>query len=126
MIAYVMFQVATGRGGEVVKWLRGLDGVAEAYAIYGEHDAIAKVEVPDSLSLDTLMMETIQRSPSVVATTTFIAMEAYPRVRRRRAVGRPRRRSRRVAEEKPRRRRRARRAAAPETATEASPPAPAT
>jgi len=126
LIAYVMFQVATGRGGEVVKWLRGLDGVAEAYAIYGEHDVIAKVEVPDSLSLDTLMMETIQRSPSVVATTTFIAMEGYPRVRRRRAVGRPRRRSRRVAEEKPRRRRRARRAAAPETATEASPPAPAT
>ena len=59
MIAYVLLQVSAGKGAVVVKWLRGLDGVGEAYAIYGEHDVMAKVEVADSLSLDSLMMETI-------------------------------------------------------------------
>ncbi len=131
MIAYVMLQLVAGKCGQVVSWLRKLEGVGEAYAIYGEHDAIAKVEVPDSRSLDTLVMETIQATPDVIATTTLIAMEAYPRVRRRRAVGRARRRARRTAAraeaEGPRRMRRARRvkkvAPPPTTPPEAPPSA---
>ncbi len=113
MIAYVLLQVAPGKVGPVVTWLRKLEGVAEAYAIYGEHDVIGKVEVADSQRLDSLIMETIQANPDVIATATLIAMEAYPRVRRRRAVGRPRRRARPTpAAEAPRRGRRARRVAA--------------
>lgn len=120
MIAYVLLQVAPGKVGPVVTWLRKLEGVPEAYAIYGEHDVIGKVEVADSQRLDSIIMETIQANPDVIATTTLIAMETYPRVRRRRAVGRPRRRARTTpAAEAPKRGRRVRRVAA-----KASPAAP--
>ncbi len=113
MIAYVLLQVAPGKVGPVVTWLRKLEGVAEAYAIYGEHDVIGKVEVADSQRLDSLIMETVQANPDVIATATLITMEAYPRVRRRRAVGRPRRRARLTpAAEAPKRGRRARQVAA--------------
>ena len=132
MIAYVLLQVCAGKAGSVVGWLRKLEGVEEAYAIYGEHDVIAKVEVPDSPGLDRLIVEAIQGSPDVVATTTLIAMESYPKaIRRRRA---PRRRRARqatgVVAGAPRRRGRPRRARpavpAAEGPGEAPPAAPAT
>ena len=131
MIAYVLLQVCAGKAGSVVGWLRKLEGVEEAYAIYGEHDVIAKVEVPDSAGLDSLIVEAIQGSPNVMATTTLIAMESYPKAVRRRAARRRRARVAAVAQaEAPKRRGRPRRArpAAPaaEGPSEAPPAAPAT
>ena len=37
MIAYAMLQVVAGKVRRVVTWLREVEGVREAYAIYGEH-----------------------------------------------------------------------------------------
>jgi DNA-binding Lrp family transcriptional regulator len=130
LTAYVLLQVCAGKAGSVVGWLRKLDGVEEAYAIYGEHDVIAKVEVPDSPGLDSLIVEAIQGNPNVLATTTLIAMESYPRVRRRRATRRrPTRLATRAGAEAPKRRgrpRRAKPAVSPaEGPSEASPAVPA-
>jgi len=127
LIAYVLLQVCAGKAGSVVGWLRKLEGVEEAYAIYGEHDVIAKVEVPDSAGLDSLIVEAIQGSPDVVATTTLIAMESYPRVRRRRAPRRRRaRRATGALAEVPKRRGRPRRAAlaVPAEGPSEAPPSP--
>ena len=131
MVAYVLLQVSAGKARSVAGWLRKLEGVEEAYAIYGEHDVIAKVEVRDSPGLDSLIVETIQGSPDVMATTTLIAMESYPRVRRRRATRRRRaRRATGALAEAPKRRGRPRQARlavpAAEGPSEAPPAAPAT
>ncbi len=130
MIAYVLLQVAPGKVGPVATWLRKLEGVTEAYAIYGEHDVIAKVEAPDSPGLDSLIVEAIQGNPNVMATTTLIAMESYPKAVRRRATRRRRARRATGAEvEAPKRKRRARRATpavSAEGPSEAPPAEPAT
>ena len=130
MIAYVLLQVSAGKARSVAGWLRKLEGVEEAYAIYGEHDVIAKVEVPDGPGLDSLIVEAIQGSPDVVATTTLIAMERYPKALRRRATRRRRaRRATGAGVEAPKRRRRARRATpavSAEGPSEAPPAEPAT
>ena len=111
-------------------WLTKLEGVEEAYAIYGEHDVIAKVEVPDGPGLDSLIVEAIQGSPNGVATTTLIAMESYPRAVRRRSPRRRRaRRATGAGAEAPKRKRRARRATptvSAEGPSQAPPVVPAT
>lgn len=129
MIAYVLLQVSAGKARSVAGWLRKLEGVEEAYAIYGEHDVIAKVKVPDGPGLDSLIVEAIQGSPDVVATTTLIAMERYPKALRRRATRRRRARRATGAVEAPKRKRRARRATpavSAEGTSEAPPAGPAT
>ena len=75
MLAYVLINVPVRESGNVVKWLREKQGVAEAWAIYGSYDIIAKVDVDDYRALNNLVMETVQGNPQIRSTNTFLVIE---------------------------------------------------
>jgi DNA-binding Lrp family transcriptional regulator len=72
--AYVLITVPAKRSGDLVNTL--LEDfpqfVVEAEAVYGEADVIVKVETPSVEELHSLVMEKIQRLPTVTVTRTFI------------------------------------------------------
>lgn len=76
MKAYILIKVPALRSGGIAKAVRGLDGVKQAWALYGDEDIIAEVEVADNHALDRLVMREIQGlSPQVSATRTYIVIE---------------------------------------------------
>ncbi|MBI2866050.1 MAG: Lrp/AsnC ligand binding domain-containing protein [Chloroflexi bacterium] len=76
MQAIVLIDVPAKQSGPVVRWLRAVRGVAAAWAVYGEHDIVARVQVADVQALDKLIMEEIQKHPEVKTTRTYIVVES--------------------------------------------------
>lgn len=76
MVVFVIIEVHVKRSGGVTQYLRGLDGVVEAWSVYGSRDVIAKLEVKDNIELDQLIMERIQGHPEVKATSTHLVVES--------------------------------------------------
>ncbi len=74
MLAFVLIRVPAKQVDRTLDRLRSLDGIAEASAVYGETDIIAKIEVPDQPALDELVIRKIQSLPEVEATRTFLAV----------------------------------------------------
>uniref|UniRef100_A0A7C1P2E0 Lrp/AsnC family transcriptional regulator n=1 Tax=Thermofilum pendens TaxID=2269 RepID=A0A7C1P2E0_THEPE len=69
---FVLVNTQVGREDEVLRALRGLEYVREAYIIYGEYDVIAKLEVP-ALELLDKVITSIRNMPGVTRTSTLIA-----------------------------------------------------
>ncbi|MCC6039905.1 MAG: Lrp/AsnC ligand binding domain-containing protein [Thermofilum sp.] len=69
---FVLVNTQVGKEDEVLKALRGLEYVEEAYIIYGEYDVIAKLEVP-ALELLDKVVTNIRNMPGVTRTSTLIA-----------------------------------------------------
>lgn len=72
--AFVLITVPANQSGDIVRILMDdhSEFVAEAAAVYGEADVIAKVETPSIEKLHQLVMNTIQNLPNVRVTRTFI------------------------------------------------------
>lgn len=75
MKAYVLINVRTGSINEVVRNLRRLDGVKDAYMTFGPYDAIAVVETNDINLLGQLIATQLQPIPGVLDTLTCLVVE---------------------------------------------------
>lgn len=76
MKAFAFINVPSGKSPEVVATLRRLHGVVEAWAVYGETDIVAKIEVADMPALDRLIMQDIQGMKLVESTRTMIVIDS--------------------------------------------------
>jgi DNA-binding Lrp family transcriptional regulator len=76
MRAYVLINIRTGEVGQVLRQLRGLQGVAEANMTFGLYDAIAVIEGQDLKSLGAMLSTRIQPIPGITQTMTCLAVEA--------------------------------------------------
>ena len=74
-IAYVLIRTDIGAEKEVLKALRELKGVEEAYLIFGPWDIIAKLNVPDRAELNKLVIWKIRRMPHITQTQTLSVIE---------------------------------------------------
>lgn len=74
MLAYVLIKSPPKQVGGLIEALRGFPGVVEACALYGESDAIVKIDVPTPAELDDLVMNQIHALPEVESTRTFIVV----------------------------------------------------
>jgi DNA-binding Lrp family transcriptional regulator len=74
MRAYVLLKVPAKQVDRTLERLRALPGIAEASAVYGETDIIAKLEVPSQAELDDLVIRQLQGIAEVEATRTFIVV----------------------------------------------------
>lgn len=75
MKAYVMIHIRTGEIREVVRQLKRVDNVIEAYMTFGPYDAVAVVEAEDIPHLGNTLALQIQPIPGVLETLTCIAVE---------------------------------------------------
>jgi DNA-binding Lrp family transcriptional regulator len=73
--AFVLINTEVGGENEVLKALIGVEGVEEAYIVYGVYDVVAKVRAPDIESLKTIVTINIRKLPKVKSTLTMIVVE---------------------------------------------------
>ncbi len=70
--AYILVNVSTGTEDEVCKALVEFNEVEEVATIYGEYDAIIKVEAKDMNNLDDFITTKLRSVPNIFMTSTMI------------------------------------------------------
>jgi len=72
--AYVLMNTELAKEEEVVKELMKIEGVKEAYALYGIYDVIAEVEAESMEKIREIVLTRIRRLENVRTTITLITM----------------------------------------------------
>jgi DNA-binding Lrp family transcriptional regulator len=73
--AFVLINVESGSEDEVLKELKGIGGVEEAYFSYGVYDIITKIKAETMEQLKELVTRRVRTLPKVRSTLTLIIME---------------------------------------------------
>ena len=73
--AFVLINVESGSEEEVVKELKRIPGVEEAYFSYGVYDIIAKINADSMESLKDMVTRKVRTITRVRSTLTLIMME---------------------------------------------------
>jgi len=78
-VAFVLIEVEVGCEGEVLEAVRGVEGVVEAYAVYGLYDIIAKVEGESVDKIKEIVAWHIRRLDKVRLTLTMVVTKPVKR-----------------------------------------------
>ena len=73
--AFVLINAELGKEQAILKELRQINGVKEAYFVYGVYDIIAKVEAESTEKLKEIVTFKIRRMADVRSTLTMTAVE---------------------------------------------------
>lgn len=73
--ALVLINVEMGSEVEVLKSLRKMDGVVEAFAVYGNYDVVAKVQAENLDKLNQIVTGKIRKLENVKSTQTMIVVD---------------------------------------------------
>ena len=73
--AFVLLNVEIGFMDKVLKSLRQVESVKEAYSVYGVYDIVAKVEAENMDELKNVITWRIRRLDNVRTTLTMIVIE---------------------------------------------------
>lgn len=73
--AFVLINVESGFEDDVVKQLKSVQGVVEAYFSYGVYDIITKVKAETMEQLKDLVTKSVRTLPKVRSTLTLIIMD---------------------------------------------------
>jgi len=73
--AYVLINVESGFEDDVLRELKSIEGVDEAYFSYGVYDIITKVKSEAMEQLKEMVTKRIRSLPKVRSTLTLILME---------------------------------------------------
>jgi len=75
--AYIMMNVKTGSEDEVCQELAKFDEVEDVSTIYGEYDAVVKVNALDMDHLDGFILEKLRGMPNIFLTATMLIAKEY-------------------------------------------------
>ncbi len=75
-IAFVLINTEIGSESEVLEALKEVEGVDEAYSVYGVYDIIAKIKADTMDRLKDIVTWRIRRLNKVRSTLTMIVIEA--------------------------------------------------
>ncbi len=75
--AYIMMNVKTGTEEEVCESLLKYEEVEEAATIYGEYDAIVKINTGDMNELDSFIMNKLRAIPNIFLTATMLIAKEF-------------------------------------------------
>ena len=73
--AFVLINVESGFEDDVLKELRAVDGIEEAYFSYGVYDIITKVKAETMEQLKELVTKKVRSLPKVRSTLTLIIVD---------------------------------------------------
>ncbi|MCX8204873.1 MAG: Lrp/AsnC ligand binding domain-containing protein [Candidatus Nezhaarchaeota archaeon] len=74
-LAFVLINSEAGAEEEILEKLTKIDGVKEAYSVYGVYDIVVKIEAPDMEKLKEIVHTKIRRIEKIRSTLTMIAFE---------------------------------------------------
>lgn len=75
--AYIMINVKTGTEDEVCEELVKFEEVEEVATVYGEYDAVVKVQAKDMKQLDHFIIEKLRGIPNIFLTATMLIAKEY-------------------------------------------------
>ncbi|MBS7604771.1 MAG: Lrp/AsnC ligand binding domain-containing protein [Candidatus Bathyarchaeia archaeon] len=78
-VAFVLINSEIGSEGEVLNELKKVEGVEEAYSVYGVYDIVAKVKADSMEKLKDIVTWKIRRLNKVRSTLTMIVIEEMKR-----------------------------------------------
>ncbi|HWQ17702.1 MAG TPA: Lrp/AsnC ligand binding domain-containing protein [Sulfolobales archaeon] len=73
--AFILINTEIGGENEVLKALINIEGVEEAYIVYGVYDIVAKITAPDIETLKKIVSTSIRKMPKVKSTLTMMVVE---------------------------------------------------
>ncbi|MCL4343840.1 MAG: Lrp/AsnC ligand binding domain-containing protein [Nitrososphaerota archaeon] len=73
--AYVLINADMGSENDVLKELKNISGINEAYLVYGVYDIIAKVEAETMEQVKEVITWKVRRLEKVRSTLSMIVME---------------------------------------------------
>jgi DNA-binding Lrp family transcriptional regulator len=74
-LAFVLVNTEIGSESKVVKSLRKIEAVKEAYLTYGVYDVVAKVEAETMENLKEIIRHKVRKQDKIHSTLTLIAIE---------------------------------------------------
>ncbi|MBX5327100.1 MAG: Lrp/AsnC ligand binding domain-containing protein [Candidatus Bathyarchaeia archaeon] len=74
-IAFVLINTEIGAENEVMKTIKKVQGVEEAYAVYGVYDVVAKIKADTMDKLKEIVTWHVRRLDKVRSTLTMIVVE---------------------------------------------------
>ncbi len=74
-VAFVLINTESGSEGEVLRSLKRIEGVKEAYSVYGVHDVVAKIEASSMDELKDIVTFKIRRLNRIRTTLTMIVIK---------------------------------------------------
>jgi DNA-binding Lrp family transcriptional regulator len=74
-IAFVLVNTEIGAETEVMKTIKKVEGVDEAYAVYGVYDVVAKIRADTMDKLKEIVTWHVRRLDKVRSTLTMIVVE---------------------------------------------------
>ena len=74
-IAFVLINAELGSEKEILKALKGVEGVMEAYAVFGVYDILAKITADSMDKLKEVVTWSVRRLDKVRSTLTMIVIE---------------------------------------------------
>lgn len=74
-IAFVLINTEIGSESDVLKTIKKVDGVVEAYSVYGVYDVVAKIKADTMDKLKEMVTWNIRRLDKVRSTLTMIVTE---------------------------------------------------
>jgi DNA-binding Lrp family transcriptional regulator len=74
-IAFVLINTEIGAESEVMKTIKKVTGVEEAYAVYGVYDVVAKIRADTMDKLKEIVTWHVRRLDKVRSTLTMIVVE---------------------------------------------------
>lgn len=77
--AIVLINTDIGSEEEVLNLLSSVEGVSEAYVVYGVYDLVIKVSAPTTEELRDIISSKIRKIPKVRSTLTMIVVEGKVR-----------------------------------------------
>jgi len=75
--AYIMMNIKSGSEDQVCEALTKYQEVEEIAVIYGEYDAIIKVNTSDMKTLDTFIIQKLRSIPNIFLTATMLIAKQY-------------------------------------------------
>jgi len=74
-IAFVLVNTEIGAESDVMKTIKKVEGVEEAYAVYGVYDVVAKIKADTMDKLKEIVTWHVRRLDKVRSTLTMIVVE---------------------------------------------------
>jgi DNA-binding Lrp family transcriptional regulator len=74
-MAFVLVNTEIGAESEVMKTIKKVEGVDEAYAVYGVYDVVAKIKADSMDKLKEIVTWHVRRLDKVRSTLTMIVVE---------------------------------------------------
>jgi DNA-binding Lrp family transcriptional regulator len=73
--AFVLISTRTGSETDVLEKVRGVNGVEEAFVVYGVYDIVAKLKAKTMGELKEIVLQCIRKRSSITSTLTLIVAE---------------------------------------------------